>query len=187
MPVSKYPYSDEQLIALVRQKDDGAATELVTRYLPLVRKRASGYFLPGMEAEDIVQEGLLGLLKAIRLYQPGKSEFAAFASLCISSSMADAARSALSGKSIPLRDYTSLSEEGTILLPAGDPAQQVMAREQLAELERKIRTSLSVFEQQVLRLYLTGRSYAEISRLLLTTPKAVDNALQRVRRKLRSA
>lgn len=87
MPVSKYPYSDEQLIALVRQKDDGAATELVTRYLPLVRKRASGYFLPGMEAEDIVQEGLLGLLKAIRLYQPGKSEFAAFASLCISSSM----------------------------------------------------------------------------------------------------
>ena len=140
-----------------------------------------------MEAEDIVQEGLLGLLKAIRLYQPGKSEFAAFASLCISSSMADAARSALSGKSIPLRDYASLSEEGTILLPAGDPAQQVMAREQLAELERKIRTSLSVFEQQVLRLYLTGRSYAEISRLLLTTPKAVDNALQRVRRKLRSA
>ena len=112
--------TDDALIPMARAGDDAAVTELVARYLPMIRRRASRYFLPGMEAEDVVQEGLIGLLK------------------------------------------------------------------QLEELRSRIRTVLSGFEQRVLTLYLSGHSYLEISQLLRTTPKAVDNALQRVRRKLRS-
>lgn len=179
--------TDEALILSARKGDDEAVTELVTRYLPMIRRRASRYFLPGMEAEDVIQEGLIGLLKAIRLYDGRQSAFPTFASLCVGSTMATAARAALSQKNQPLSDYSTLEElEGSSAERPMSPEEEVIIAEQLAELDGKIHTRLSGFEQKALTLYLSGHSYAEISQLLLTSPKAVDNALQRVRRKLRS-
>lgn len=171
---------------MLRTGSSTAMTELVMRYLPLIRHKAAGYCLPGMEKDDLVQEGLLGLLKAISFYEAGKSSFATFASICVSSSMATAAKSALSQKSMPLVDYVPLSDDETIAALDNTPEQHLAAREQAAELLDKISTTLSLFEQQVLRLYLTGHAYYEIAEILLTSPKAVDNALQRVRRKLRT-
>ncbi|MEG0541141.1 MAG: sigma-70 family RNA polymerase sigma factor [Angelakisella sp.] len=183
-------YPDDDLVALARTGNRLAITELVTRYLPLVRHKAAGYRLPGMESEDIVQEGLLGLMKAVSLYSPKRSSFATFVSLCISTSMATAARTALSGKSFPLRDYLPLPTDDVASVKdnhQGSPEQHLVEREQVAELFRRIDTMLSTFEQQALKLYLSGHSYTDISAMLDTTSKAVDNALQRVRRKLRSA
>ena len=181
---------DEDLVLRARQGEVEAFSRLVTRYLPMVRRRALRYPLPGLEAEDVVQEGLLGLLKAIRLYDPAQGAFGAFASLCVSSSMAALARSALSSRQRPLMDYSPLensSGEDTLQDRGISPEEQLIAAEQMAELNRKIASLLSPFEQNVLKLYLSGHSYTEIAQLLSSTSKAVDNALQRVRRKLRSA
>lgn len=182
--------SDDDLVALTRGGNRSATTELVTRYLPLVRHRAAGYRLPGMEPDDIVQEGLLGLLKAIHLYSPERSGFSTFVSLCVTTSMATAAKAALSQKSSPLRNYLPLPTDSDVQSPGGfgdNPEQRVVEREQAAEIFHKIDTLLSPLEQQTLKLYLSGHSYTDISVTLSTSPKAVDNALQRVRRKLRSA
>lgn len=177
---------DEELILQIKNGSDTAVTELVLRYLPLIRHKAAGYSLPGMERDDLVQEGLLGLLKAISLYDGSRSSFATFASLCVSSSMATAAKSALSQKNLPLFNYVPLSD-GELPASGDNPAEQLASREQVNELLHRISTSLSSFEQQVLRLYLTGHPYQAIADLLSTSPKAVDNALQRIRRKLRTA
>lgn len=182
--------NDEELVLRARQGEVEAFSQLVSRYLPMIRRRASRYPLPGLEAEDVVQEGLLGLLKAIRLYDSAQGTFGAFASLCVSSSMATLAKSALSSRQRPLMDYSSLEDDmdGTALRDRSvGPEEQLIAAEQAAELNRKISSLLSPFEQNVLKLYLSGHSYTEISQLLSSTTKAVDNALQRVRRKLRSA
>lgn len=179
--------TDEALILSARAGDESAVTELVARYLPMIRRRAARYFLPGMEAEDVVQEGLIGLLKAVRLYDGRQSAFAAFASVCVASTMATAAKAALSQKSRPLSDYSPLEElDGVQRDPQVSPEEEIIIAEQMEELRGRIDTLLSGFEQQALTLYLSGHSYSEISQLLRTTSKAVDNALQRVRRKLRS-
>lgn len=178
--------TDEDLIPMARSGDDAAVTELVTRYLPMIRRRASRYFLPGMEAEDVVQEGLIGLLKAIRLYDGGQSAFPTFAQVCVNSTMVTAAKSALSQKSRPLRDYSSLDALEDAAEQAAGVEEELIIAEQMEELRVRIRTVLSGFEQQVLTLYLSGHSYMEIAQLLQAAPKAVDNAMQRVRRKLRS-
>lgn len=183
-------YDDDSLILMIRSGNREQASELITRYLPLIRHKASSYRLPGMEPDDIVQEGLLGLIKAIDLYDSTRSSFSTFASICISSSLATAAKYALSRKSLPLRNYTPLCEEDINDKDpsfAIDPEQQLDARDRAEQLNRKIDTLLSLFEQQALKLYLSGHSYTEISCSLQTTPKAVDNALQRVRRKLRTS
>lgn len=182
-------YKDDVLAALAGSGDRLATAELVARYLPLVRHKAAGYRLPGMEPDDIVQEGLMGLVKAIRLYSPQRSSFPTFASLCIATSMATAAKAALSQKSFPLRNYLPLPDDDAPIGEhdrQGSPEQHLVEREQVAELYRRIDTVLSLFEQQALKLYLSGHSYTDISTSMCTTTKAVDNALQRVRRKLRS-
>ena len=179
--------TDEALILSARKGDESAVTELVARYLPMIRRRAARYFLPGMEAEDVVQEGLIGLLKAVRLYDPRQGPFAAFVSVCVASTMATAAKAALSQKSRPLSDYSPLEELDEVRRdPQVSPEEEIIIAEQMEELRGRIDTLLSGFEQRVLTLYLSGHSYSEISQLLRTTSKAVDNALQRVRRKLRS-
>ena len=179
--------TDEALAPAAQAGDDAAVTELVTRYLPMIRRRASRYILPGMEGEDVVQEGLIGLLKAVRLYDRAQGPFSAFASVCVGTSLATAAKAALSQKSRPLSDYFPLDELETARQELFiSPEEEIIIAEQWEELGRKIHAFLSSFEQQALTLYLSGHSYLEISQLLHTTSKAVDNALQRVRRKLRA-
>lgn len=182
---------DEELVKLSREGQSDAMASLISRYLPIIRYKASGLFGPGLEQDDLIQEGLIGLLKAIRGYDENReASFVTFANLCIMGRMQSAVRAALSPKHSPLRDYMSISpQEGEpkLSIPAQDsPESYIIGKEDTEALRRKLETLLSLFEQDTLRLYFQGHSYREISNLLHSSPKAVDNALQRVRRKLRS-
>lgn len=187
MTMATTPAQGQQLIVQAQQGDPAALSHLIVQLMPMVRRQAARYRLPGMEGEDLVQEGLLGLLKAIRLYDPAQSQFFTFASLCVASQMTSAARSALSYKSRPLRDYAPLDQLPSTPEAMASPEEHAILSERMKELETNIATRLSGFEQQTLRLYLSGLSYQQIANLQHTSAKAVDNALQRVRRKLRSA
>ncbi len=179
---------DEYLVGLSRNGDEQATNALIVRYLRTVRIVALGYNLRSFDHDDMVQEGLLGLMKAIRLYSTTKGSFATFATVCIKSSIISVARSDNSQKNIPLHNYASLDECELELVDnlSLDPQQAVMVKEQAGEIWAKIYTILTPIELRALRLFLTGHSYNEISLILAITCKAVDNALQRVRRKLQS-
>ena len=176
--------SDEALAAAALQAEDRAFTVLVARLLPPLRAMADGYRLPGLDRDDLVQEGFLGVMSAVRHYHPGLGEFTPYALTCARNSMGSAARAALSDRHQPLSRYEPLPEDR----PAGDeeqPEALVEASEFDRELHRWMQTRLTEFERRVWRLSLVGYSYAEIASLLSSHSKAVDNALQRVRRKLR--
>lgn len=182
--------ADEELIDQVRKGNDDAIGVIVARYLPLVRHKAAGCYGPGLEQDDLVQEGLIGLLGAIRGYVPGRLvSFATYATQCVTNRIYSAVRLALSPRNSPLRDYMSISpdEQGQeIQLTLGDGPETTFIEKEDTELRnRKMKTLLSQNEQEALKLYLSGHTYQEISNILHTSPKAVDNALQRVRRKLK--
>ena len=160
--------SDEQLVARAKDGDDEALTALIQRYAPFVRMRAGAYGVKELDADDLYQEGMIALLTAVRNYCAGlNSSFRTFASVCINNKLNSALRAHMREKNAPMRGYLSLSEETD-------------AR------NRRIETLLSLFERQVLKLYLSSYSYEEMSKQLGSSTKAVDNALQRVRRKLRT-
>ena len=164
--------SDEQLVLSARNGDTDALAQLIVRFLPDIQAKAGCYKLAGLEPEDLVQEGLIGLLRAVKSYDSTrKASFATFASRCILFRMLGTIRLFLEQKHLPLNNYLPL-----------DSAQA------LAELRRqKIKTLLSGLEQETLTLYLNGLSYEEMAQQLGCSTKAVDNALQRVRRKLRGS
>ena len=176
--------SDEALAAAAARAENGAFTVLAARLLPRLRRMADEFDLPGMERDDLVQEGFLGVMGAVRHYRPEAGEFAPYAIACARNSMNTASRAALSRRNGPLSDYDPLPEDH----PARDedqPGALVEASEFERELHCWMRTGLTEFERQAWRLSLAGYSYAEIASLLSSHSKAVDNALQRVRRKLR--
>lgn len=176
--------SDEALAVAAAKAENRAFTVLVARLLPRLRAMADGYHLPGLDRDDLVQEGFLGVMNAVRHYRAALGEFAPYALTCARNSMGSAARLALSGRNEPLRDYTPLPEDH----PAGaeiQPQALVEAAEWNEELHRWMQSALTPYEQKVLRLFLAGYPYSEIASLLSSHSKAVDNALQRVRRKLR--
>ena len=176
--------SDEALAAAAAKAEEHAFTVLVARLLPRLRAMADSYHLPGLDRDDLVQEGFLGVMSAVRHYCPALGPFTPYALTCARNSMGTAARTALSGRNEPLRDYAPLPEDR----PAGEdihPEALVEAAEFSGELHRWMQTELTGYEQQVFRLFLAGYPYSEIASLLSSHSKAVDNALQRVRRKLR--
>ena len=176
--------SDEALAAAAAKAETGAFTALAARLLPRLRRMAEEYDLPGMERDDLVQEGFLGVMSAVRHYRPEVGDFLPYAIACARNSMNTASRAALSRRNEPLSRYEPLPEDR----PAGDeeqPEALVEASEFDRELHRWMQTRLTEFERRVWRLSLVGYSYAEIASLLSSHSKAVDNALQRVRRKLR--
>lgn len=176
--------SDEALAAAALQAEERAFTVLVARLLPHLRAMAESYRLPGLDRDDLIQEGFLGVMSAVRHYRPSLGEFTPYALTCARNSMGAAARLALSGRHEPLRDYAPLPETH----PAGEkiqPQALVEAAEFSGELHHWVRTGLTDYERRVLRLFLAGYPYSEIASLLSSHSKAVDNALQRVRRKLR--
>jgi RNA polymerase sporulation-specific sigma factor len=201
--VSRQSYSQPQvedgfLIALAKSGDPGAYTRLLGRYKGFVRLKASSYFLAGGDSDDLIQEGLIGLYKAIRDYRTDReSSFRNFAELCITRQIITAVKTATRNKHTPLNHYVSFSapaggvdDEAPSLdeLIAGpsvnDPANQAISSEELRSLVGCLSTSLSQLESSVLALYLDGRSYDEIARRLDVDTKTVDNALQRVKRKV---
>ena len=184
--------TDEQLQTLAVQGDTGAEDLLARRYIRLVRICARPYFLSGGDSEDLIQEGMLGLLYAIREYHPGKgASFHTFAETCIHNRIQSAIRSAARKKHAPLNDGVSLdqflSDDSQSLGDAfiqRSPEEQVLARETETELLSASEKRLSPLEARVLSLYLGGLSYQEMAAETGRDPKAIDNAVQRIRKKL---
>jgi RNA polymerase sporulation-specific sigma factor len=190
-------YNEEETIALARAGDSKAQEHLIKKYKNFVRGKARSYFLIGADREDIIQEGMIGLFKAIRDYQPDKiASFKAFAEICITRQMITAIKTATRQKHIPLNSYISLNKpmydedsERTLLdvmtgrVPT-NPEELVISKEEFDSMEAKIGEVLSELELQVLTYYLDGKSYQEIAENLDRHVKSIDNALQRVKRKL---
>jgi RNA polymerase sporulation-specific sigma factor len=188
---------DEQLVELVHQGDGDALDFLIHKYQNFVRAKARSYFLVGADREDIIQEGMIGLYKAVRDFKGDKlSSFKAFAELCITRQMITAIKTATRQKHIPLNSYVSVDrpiyddESDRTLMDvisgtkAMDPEELIVNREEVDDIEVKMTELLSDLERKVLALYLDGRSYQEISEELNRHVKSIDNALQRVKRKL---
>src|SRR4051794_11867698 len=189
---------DGFLIALAKQGNADAYDRIVRRYYGFVRLKASSYFLAGGDADDLIQEGLVGLYKAVRDYRTDReSSFRNFAELCITRQIITAVKTATRNKHTPLNQYISFSatpasatdgeptpDEATPGPSVDDPISQVISSEELRALVGCLSTALSDLESRVLSLYLDGRSYEEIAGLLDCDAKTVDNALQRVKRKV---
>lgn len=196
--VSPYDFqSDEELVEAVRVGESEALEYLIHKYRNFVRAKARSYFLIGADREDIIQEGMIGLYKAIRDFRGDKlASFKAFAELCITRQIITAIKTATRQKHIPLNSYVSLDKpiyeedsDRTLLdvicvSQASDPEELIINREEFSGLEDKMSEILSELERQVLMLYLDGRSYQEIAVDLHRHVKSIDNALQRVKRKL---
>ena len=182
--------TDEQLCRLVSQADAQAEELLVSRHSRLVRICARPLFLAGGDSEDLIQEGMFGLLKAIRTYDPSRqAQFRTYAEVCIRSQLLSAVRRASCDKHSPLNNYISFETplfdtSGYLSDHREDPEQVLIGKEEWKERLHALKDQLSGFETEILQLYLNGLSYAEIAQRTGKTPKSVDNAVQRIRRKV---
>lgn len=188
---------DEELVAMARTGNDRALEHLLCKYQNFVKAKAKSYFLIGADKEDIYQEGMIGLFKAIRDFKDDKlASFKVFAELCITRQIITAVKTATRQKHIPLNTYISLNKpiydeesDRTLLdilsgIRVSDPEELIIDREEMENIENKIEEVLSELEMEVLNSYLDGKSYQEIASDLDRQAKSIDNALQRVKRKL---
>ena len=188
---------DEEIVAQAKNGNNRAQEYLISKYENFVKSKAKSYFLIGADKEDIYQEGMIGLYKAIRDFNPEKStSFKAFAEICVIRQIITAIKTATRQKHIPLNTYVSLNKpiyeeesERTLLdvlagLKISDPEELMISKEQMDYIEEKISKVLSGLELEVLTSYLDGKSYQEIASDLERHSKSIDNALQRVKRKL---
>ena len=188
---------DEEVVLEAKDGNARAQEYLITKYENFVKAKAKSYFLIGADKEDIYQEGMIGLYKAIRDFKPDKlTTFKAFAELCVRRQIITAIKTATRQKHIPLNTYVSLNKpiyeeesDRTLLdilsgLKITDPEELVISQEQMEHIEKEIEKSLSSLEMEVLTSYLDGKSYQEIACDLDRHAKSIDNALQRVKRKL---
>lgn len=189
--------TDEQIISQIKDGDEQALTFLLDKYKDLVNTKVGKYFIIGAEREDIVQEGMIGLYKAIKGFDNCKQNtFKTFANLCIERQLITAIKSSNRQKHMPLNSYLSLNTstyddegDGTELLETfevntiEDPLETIMKQESFNEIQNAVQKSLSKFEGQVLERYMQGESYEVIAKRLDTPVKSVDNAIQRIRKK----
>ncbi len=189
--------TDLELVSLAQKNDFDAMETLIERYKNFVRSKGRTYFLIGADKEDIIQEGMIGLFKAVRDFDASKqTQFRSFAELCVTRQIITAIKSATRQKHIPLNTYVSLSRpiyeedsEKTLLDLISleyilDPEQILINQETLGITEKRINGVLSSLEKSVLDLYINGKSYHEIASILDKEPKSIDNAIQRVKRKI---
>ena len=182
--------TDEELIARLRAGEREITDYLIDKYKSLVRTRARALYLVGGDHEELIQEVMLVLFKAVRDYKPGKeASFATFAGLCIDRQMYSAVASSQRQKHQPLNSFVSLSEpvseQELRLVDEETPEEIMISRENVIGMHERIKERLSKFEYQVLELYLKGYDYTQIAEKLGKQPKAIDNALQRIRSKVR--
>lgn len=188
---------DETLVEIAKNGDSLAVDYLMYKYRNFVRAKSRSYFLIGADKEDIIQEGMIGLYKAIRDYNVDKlASFRGFAELCITRQIITAIKTATRQKHIPLNSYISLNKpvydeesDRTLLdmiegVKITDPEDLIISQEEVKKIEIKMGEVLSIFEIEVLALYMQGRPYQEIAEILNRHVKSIDNALQRVKRKL---
>ena len=193
--------SDEELIVLYRDGEEDAASFLMNKYKNLVRKKAGSMYILGADRDDLIQEGMIGLFKAIRDYDMGRDvNFYTFADLCVSRQMYTAVQASNRQKHLPLNTYISFysqslnSEEGKDeyslmnTLPSEkekNPEDMMIEQENVEQIESAILKELSEFEKQVFELHLTGMTYTEIAKVLGRDEKSTDNALQRMKTKIK--
>lgn len=184
-------FTDEELIERLRDGEQELEDYLMEKYKGMVLRKAHAMFIVGGEREDLIQEGMIGLFRALRDYQPGKSAtFATFANLCVERQIYKAIEMSGRLKNKPLNSYISLSEEESPILDSlafeqQDPEAIVIDRENVNVMQEKIRQHLSRFETRVLDSYLEGMTYIQIAEAMGKRPKSIDNALQRIRGKIR--
>lgn len=193
--------SDEALIALYREGENYAIELLVQRYKKFVRNRIRVNFFIGADKDDLIQEGMIGLFKAICDYNPEKeASFKSFATLCVTRQISTAFKAVSRQKHIPLNRSISLSvpinkssdeeDEGITLMDviknnvSPSPEEEIISKENVEDINEYIIKALSNLEIQVLHLYMDGKNYKEIAKVLDKTPKSIDNALQRIKKKL---
>ena len=190
---------DEELVEIIRSGDEQAFDYLINKYKELVNMKVGKYFIIGAEREDIVQEGLIGLFKAIKNYKPDmQNSFKSFANMCIERQLITAIKSSNRQKHMPLNSYLSLnlsaydeddSDSDTSLIDvfdassAEDPLDTLTKKEYFKFIEETIDKTLSNFEKKVLNQYINGKSYVQIAENLNTPVKSIDNAIQRIRKK----
>jgi len=189
--------TDEDLIKIIKSGDKYALDYLMSKYKELVNIKVSKYYIVGAEHDDIVQEGMIGLYKAIKSYNPDKHNlFKTFANMCIERQLITAIKTSNRQKHIPLNSYLSLNmsaydseEDDTQIMEVldaaliEDPLDTITKKEYYANVESTIDKALSDFEKQVLKRYIDGESYVEIAQKLDTPVKSIDNAIQRIRKK----
>lgn len=195
-------YTDDELIDRLRRGETAITDYICDKYKNLVRSKAKSMFILGADNDDLIQEGMIGLFKAVRDYDMGRdASFHTFAELCISRQMYTAVQAAKRRKHLPLNTYVSLDSKGgfsgeeekeipnlaEVLADRVEmnPEELFLDKERVAYLEKTIEEELSDFERQVLDLYMTGMSYTEIAKVLGRDGKATDNALQRLKAKIR--
>lgn len=188
--------TDEQLIERLRAGDDRIMDYILDKYKALVRKKANAMYLIGGETDDLIQEGMIGLFKAIRSYDPAReASFFHFAQLCITRQLYSAVEASNRKKHAPLNSYISFyarsGEEGPPLAEtltagrAGNPEQMIIDQENVEQFWERLRENLSRMERQVLDEYLSGLNYQQIAVRMGKSPKSIDNALQRIKSKIR--
>ena len=183
-------YTDEELVELLRQGDTEVMDYLLEKYKFVVRQKARVLYLAGGEADDLIQEGMIGLFKAVRDFQTDKeASFATFARVCIDRQIYSAIQNSNRQKHQPLNSYVSLNQEDESSpiweLSVENPESIIIDQETTEDLRKRISDYLSPMENKVLDLYLKGKGYVEIGGILNKSPKSVDNALQRIRSKIR--
>ena len=176
--------TDEELIARIRSGETGVMEFLLEKYKPLVKKQARTMYLTGGENEDLIQEGMIGLFRAISTYRQGEGSFYGFALMCINRQMYTAVQASARKKHEPLNEYIPLEEDPQILLEDG-PEALFLLHEKEGKREAMIDRHLSSLEKKVLALYLEGMSYGQIAEQIGRPEKSVDNAIQRLKKKLK--
>ncbi len=195
-------YTDEELLIRLRDGESGITDHIMNKYKNLVRNKAKTMYLLGADSDDLIQEGMIGLFKAVRDYDSGRdASFSTFADLCVSRQMYTAVQASRRQKHIPLNTYISLygtadtgrdgeAEELVNVLTAHfeqSPEELIIDKENVDRIEKTIEKELSAFEKQVLDLYMIGMGYQQIARILGRDDKSTDNALQRIKSKLKKA
>lgn len=190
--------TDEQVISQIKQGDEYALSYLLEKYRELVNMKVGKYFIIGAEKEDVIQEGMIGLFKAIKDFNPEKQNtFKSFANICVERQLITAIKSSNRQKHMPLNSYLSLNtaaydnnDENSVELidtfdskTVEDPLETIMKEEYYNEVQNAVNKSLSKFEKQVLDRFVKGESYVTIAKRLDSPVKSVDNAIQRIRRK----
>lgn len=188
--------SDEDVVITAQGGDEAALDYILRKFRPAVKRKANSYFIAGADKDDLIQEGMIGLFKAVRDYRPGRdAAFRSFAELCITRHIISAVKSASRLKHSPLNSYVPLDKpitggdyEHTLMdvIAVGDgsnPEDIVIGRENMAFVAVKMAEILSRLECRVLSLYLSGKSYGEIASILGKDSKSIDNALQRIKKK----
>lgn len=194
--ISESPFcklSDEQVVSLAKDGDEEAYNHIIARYRNFVYRKAKSYYIKGADEEDLIQEGMIGLYKAVRDFDESLSVFAAFAKVCVIRQILTAVKNSTRNKHIPLNYYVSIDRDesdGEPILDIPDenasvnPEINLIDRENVSGIEYRINQNLSKLELEVLALYLNGHSYKEIAEKINKTPKTVDNAIQRIRKKI---